>query len=200
MSCIYGLSHGNEIRYVGQTKQSLDKRLRSHLGAARRGAQHWSARWIRSTGYAVEIVVLEHDPVGGLDEAERAWIALLRDMGCRLTNLTDGGEGVRGLAHRPRSEEHCANLSAALKGRSLSPETRAKISRARRGQKYGPLSEKHRAKISAALVGRKASPETRARMGNARRGKPLSKEHCAKLSAVHAARRKLRAEASSAAN
>ncbi len=89
---------------------------------------------------------------------------------------------------------------------SLSPETRAKISAAKRGVKYGPLSEErkrqlslaqkghkftleHREKLRQAKLGTTLSPETKAKMSKVRRGKrhreygPLTPEHRANIGA-----------------
>ena len=70
-----------------------------------------------------------------------------------LVNLTDGGDGVSGLAH---SEETRQKISKAKKGKKSpnfgkqhSAETRQKISKAKKGKQ---LSEEHRAKISKPVL------------------------------------------------
>lgn len=75
----------------------------------------------------------------------------------------------RGSPGRPKSPEHRARLSAAARGRTASAETRANLSKARRGV---PKSDAHRAAISAALTGKLKTLEVNyhtihARMGNA---------------------------------
>jgi hypothetical protein len=108
------------------------------------------------------------------------------------------------LQGKKRPPETRAKISAALKGRPLSPEHRAKISAARR-------TPETRAKISAAAKeqwarktnscsirpdnGFKGGPVSKFHSGDRevlrfqrhsrRRGKPLSREHRAKLSAAH---------------
>lgn len=62
-------------------------------------------------------VLQEVEDAEALSKAERRWIAYFRDMGCPLTNLTDGGEGVW--------------------GRVNSPETRERMSRSARMKRYG---------------------------------------------------------------
>ena len=77
-------------------------------------------------------------------------------------------------------------------GRVYSKETRAKISRARKGNYKGDKSSmygKHhsaeaKAKISAANKGRQFSDETRAKMSAASKGRQLSDETRAKISAI----------------
>ena len=96
-------------------------------------------------------------------------------------------------------------------GHSCSPETRRKISEARKGMRF---SEEHRRKISEALTGKPhpnqshrhseetkrkmseaqkrrppISAETRAKMSEAHRGKPLSEEHIRAMSRALTGRR-----------
>jgi hypothetical protein len=151
LGVIYGLKHENEIRYVGKTGLDPQERLRGHITDARRGADLYRARWIRSVNYDVELLVLERDPPGGLNEAEKAWIATLRRYGCRLTNLTEGGDGHsagskiareagrkggRAIKGKLKSPQHRASLSAAITGTThdrMTPAVRDKIGRANTG-------------------------------------------------------------------
>jgi hypothetical protein len=111
------------------------------------------AHWLRSIGFLPHVWVLETDPAD-LNEAERRWIARGRELGWRLTNLTDGGEGFAG--------RHSA-------------ETRARMSVTHRGVKRAPFTNQHRANLSLAASARRASPETRRKMSEYRRGmKPLN--------------------------
>lgn len=63
-------------------------------------------------------------------------------------------------------------MSAALKGRIVTPETRARMSAAQKGRQFSPA---HRAHLSAALkgngAGRTLSAETREKIAAAKRGK-----------------------------
>lgn len=138
---IYTLAHPltGEVRYVGK---SIDPegRLRGHI--TEKGTAHKN-NWIRSLlreGLTPKCEVLEEldDPNDDQwQEAERFWINSLRFLGCRLTNLEDGG----------------------IRGKRMSRETRLKMSEAARNQ-----SEEKRRKISAAKTGVKKSAEVRARM------------------------------------
>lgn len=69
--------------------------------------------------------------------AEMLYIRLARDGGMDLVNATDGGEGAPGHIHTP---EHRAATSAALKGRTRSPEWCAAISAGKKGVQIGPQS------------------------------------------------------------
>ncbi len=132
------------------------------------------------------MVILERDPPGGLDAAERAWIAHLLAMGCRLCNMTPGGEG-QPLGYQPTEE-----TLAKLRSYRHSPETRKKLSEAARGRVKSPET---RAKMAAAATGRpgtfkgrKHTTESLARMSAAQKGHPVSDETKAKISAVKRAR------------
>jgi hypothetical protein len=76
--------------------------------------------------------------------------------GC-LRNLTDGGEGTSGVI---RSSETLARMSAVRRGKTRSPEARAKTS-------ASLLVTFSLPEVRAKLIGRKASPETRAKIGAA---------------------------------
>ncbi|MDO8629390.1 MAG: NUMOD3 domain-containing DNA-binding protein [Phycisphaerales bacterium] len=72
---------------------------------------------------------------------------------------------LKGLALKP---EHRAKIVAALIGRPVTAETRAKISEANAGRGAGrKLSEETRARMSASRTGRLVSVETRAKISAA---------------------------------
>lgn len=199
MSVIYALRHGNEIRYVGKTCGKPERRLRDHLLAARRNPRTPLHSWLKKHGKPV-LVVLESDPPGSLDEAERAWIATLRGYGCRLLNMTPGGDGwPKGRPQSPESNtkrsqtqsgrKRPADLvertAAAHRGRKRSPETCARISAAKTGRTHRGrdmagernsfFGRQHtddaKRKIGEASQGRKHTPETRARIAQAMRAR-----------------------------
>lgn len=96
---IYGLMcpRAGAIRYIGKTKNSLERRLKAHLADARSGKyKHHAACWLRgliSQGLAPEIILLEESE-GDWVKAEVSWIARGRDLGWPLTNSTIGGDGA----------------------------------------------------------------------------------------------------------
>jgi hypothetical protein len=145
---------------------------------------YWKAVVAKAGGYTVDIAI------DNLDEelsllAEVELIHKLKTIGARLTNLTDGGEGITGFkvpkesverraakmrgVKRPeiaermkgvaKSAEHRANLSAAKMGKKASEETRRKMSETRKGR-IGPMRgkthpEETKRKIAEALRGEK---------------------------------------------
>ena len=183
---IYALADpvSSEIRYVGKTRRDPRTRLQDHIRESRkpyrRQRRLWS--WVRSLAEAPTLVILERQPPGGLDAAECAWIAHLTAMGCRLCNMTTGGEG-QSLGYQPseetlaklrsyrHSDEAKRKLSAAAKGRVKSPETRAKIAAAATGR-------------PGTFKGRKHTAESLAKMSVAQKGHPVSEETKAKISAA----------------
>lgn len=185
---IYGLSDPltGELRYVGKTVKSLRHRLKSHLVAVRRGeSKHHAGNWLRKLiddGVQPEIFEIELVPVGGdWVEAESHWIALMRALGCRLTNMAAGGQGAVGYKAPP---EHREKLRKAHLGQQRTPEIiekwRAAMQAKREaGWKKPPLSAEAKAKGLATKAEnkeaglhkprRKATDEERRRASEARK-------------------------------
>jgi len=115
MGLIYTLSHPetNEIRYIGKTERSLPERKREHRFLAKREGTHLYCWW-RSLPIEPVAAVLQEVANRDLGAAEKYWIAYFRQLGTRLVNHTDGGEGQSGFKH---SEKTKAKISAANKGK-----------------------------------------------------------------------------------
>jgi predicted DNA-binding protein (UPF0251 family) len=164
MTKLYILSDGDgPVRYVGKTSQSLARRLSSHRSTASR-RDDYRARWVRSAKNIRIDLVDEVQGDGCVEEI--ALIASLKLLGARLTNHTAGGEGAL--------------------GRSLSTESRERISAKLRGRICGPRSAETRTKLSAALKGRKPSAQTTEALRRALTGRkngPLTPECKARISA-----------------
>jgi hypothetical protein len=148
-----------EVRYVGYTSLSLKKRIRDHLYVVRKGSTYHSHNWMRQVLGAGLIpkfeVVHRTDIQEDAEEAEIFLIALLRSVGCRLTNTASGGkisDGWKGK-HRsleeklkisastigiPKTIEHAANISIGKMGHLVSEETKLKISKANIGRYQTP--------------------------------------------------------------
>jgi hypothetical protein len=119
-----------DIRYVGKTVQKLSVRLGAHISATRMAplrnkrrlhVQLWIAPLLEANLKPI-IVELELVPAGqNWVHAEQNWIAKCRSQGLRLTNETDGGEGVLGHRH---SAATCARLSETKKQFMGTPEQR----------------------------------------------------------------------------
>ena len=184
---IYGLidPRDGQLRYVGKSSAGL-RRPRSHIFPSALKKEHThKAYWLRrliAAGLQPEIEVLETAPAD-IDDAEKFWIAYFKSIGCNLTNLTEGGEGVVGLRHSAAAR---AKMSAVRRGVPKSPEWRAKIAASNRGQPRPwlvgrPKSPEERAKLSAANKGRRRTPEQIAKHAAAIRGRKHTPEHIEKV-------------------
>jgi len=159
---VYGLfsSENGEIRYIGQTKLSLRRRLETHKSNAKRGGKRRSAFWIRSVlnrGFELHIVVL-HD-YAEWNVTEKAMIKQWRENGARLVNMTDGGEGIYIPSDETR-QKRAASVKASWEKRSRTqpvwtPERRErhKIACKIRGSKH--------------WIGKKHSEETKRKISEA---------------------------------
>ncbi len=160
-----------DVRYIGWTF-NIAKRLKSHAYTAQKFDRYRDC-WIRKVmacGLFPASEIVEQG-TGDWAAAERKWISHYRREGARLTNLTDGGEGVPGLRH---SAEAIERIRQKKTGRKMTPEERRKHSLALMGR---VVSSTTREKISQANSGKRRTPEQRARLSEAlkgRKGKPLT--------------------------
>lgn len=92
-----------------------------------------------------------------------------------LCNLTNGGEGTSGVLF---TEERRSKMSAALKGRTFSDETLAKMRLSANGK---VVSSETRARMSAAHIGKKLSADTIEKMRKTKTGQKFTAEHCANI-------------------
>lgn len=135
-----------EIRYVGKTCRGVALRLREHCTQSRRHGTHHDY-WIQSLlkkslrpiAETIEVV-----PAGGdWVEAEMRWIAHYRELGAKLVNSTDGGEGVTGRKWKPNIEQR-QRMSASRTGLRASPEARKAISESLRRRYADPAEMEKR--------------------------------------------------------
>lgn len=181
---VYGLvdPRNGELRYVGKSaigvrRPGLHRTARGRIGETHRAA------WLRclwaDNGRLPCILILQEceSEVQALAHEVRL-IALFREAGFDLTNLTDGGEGSSGYKATPETR---MKTSLRFRGRTLSPEHREKIAASKRGK---PRSPETRVKLAAAARGKVPSDETRAKMAEANRGKVRTPETCARISSV----------------
>lgn len=107
----------DEIRYVGKTVDKLENRLKGHLYRSKIEENH-RAFWIKS------LVNNEKEPkIEEIDscewnksqDLEIYYIKYYKELGCKLVNSTDGGEGNLGLI---KSKETIAKLKESLRKNS----------------------------------------------------------------------------------
>ena len=134
-----------EIFYIGKGKGNRYKSKDC------RKNEYWK-RIVNKYGMTAEILAYWKTEKEALDH-EKLLISSFRDMGYKLTNLTNGGEGLSGLKF---SEEHKHKLKIARQGKKPnlgnkhSKETKLLLSAKKIGNKIS--------------VGRKLSEETKSKM------------------------------------
>jgi len=188
------ISEPDKIRYVGITKhENADARLRTHIANTTMNTDAPIYKWMRKYNNEILAKVI----VAGIswEEACKIEIALIADYkkdGCKLLNLTEGGEGLFNpstetrkkisIAHKGKklSKEQKDTLSKANKGKRHTEETKEKMSKSHIGKtawnKGKKVSESHRQNIINSLIGRSVSKETREKIKNSNLGKKRSQE------------------------
>ncbi len=132
---IWNLVNGK--RYVGQTTQPLNVRMAQHLRGDIVVDKAIQKYGIENFRYGVIKTCYSKEE---LDYWERYYIAVLKSKAPCGYNMTDGGEGTIGYKFTPAQ---CANVSAARKGKKLSPEHRANIGAKVRGENNGFFGKHH---------------------------------------------------------
>lgn len=150
---IYGLVDplSGQLRYLGKSESGLRRPRRHRRPCELKIDNSHKGRWIKklhAKNLSYGIVVIQETDKATLVQAEIFWIAYFRAMGCPLTNLTDGGDGVSGYKH---SELAKAAIGFANKGRLRTPPQIAKMVAARNNREIGVTQK---IKASKALGGR----------------------------------------------
>lgn len=160
MSYIYVLVDPVSLmpRYVGKTSRTLKRRLSDHIQDAKKGGKSHRANWIRQVLARGELPQIEAIECGlwSVDNTnlrERYWIGNLRQLGYKLTNMTDGGDG----GAMPMTVEHRAKLGLASKRAWSSEEYRAKA--LERYADYWRNNDRARAAVARQARERWADPE-----------------------------------------
>lgn len=153
---IYSLSssrNANIIRYVGKTKQTLNRRLTEHYRNAKNFKKqnythNYNYNWINkelSEGFKIIISLIEICDSSVWKEREIYWIAYYRNI-TNLTNLTDGGDGNN---NQVMTEESNLKRSHALMGRKRPIEDCIAISKGSLGKK---LTNEHKENVRNAII------------------------------------------------
>ena len=150
------LKDSEEIKYIGYTKQSLEKRLQQHISTSKKYT-HKNACWLKKYKDDVEIILIEDNILTHKDicDKEIHYIKLFKSFGCKLNNGTSGGDGC---------------INGGMTGRKHSEETKNKISESHKGKKQGPSWNKGIKGISSDIN------------GGTKRGSKFTEEHKKKLS------------------
>ena len=166
---IVNMVDGKNSTYIGSSI-NINQRWSQHRYCLNRGTHknpHLQSAWNKYGTEAFRFSVIQEVAEAGLRKHERQHILECMEVG-NCYNLT-------------------TDTIAPMRGRTLSIETRQKISKAKKGVSLGPCSEETKRKISKANKGRKpkpASAETRKKISEALKGRKRSEEHQRKLTAA----------------
>jgi hypothetical protein len=169
---IHQTSDTGRIFYIGKGKEDR--------AFVKRGRNQYWHNIVNKHGYTAEILAYWNSDAEAIDH-EKLLIASFRDMGYKLANITDGGEGLSGHKHSLESRK---KMSEALKGKKnpklsiakkgINPFTIEQCRNARLGKKMSenaknaiseagrnrnPISEETRAKLKKAAQDRAKNPE-----------------------------------------
>lgn len=167
--------------YVGQTWKGVDRRFKLHIrdskASTNKGFRTKLSYALRKYGhesFVLETIATAQTQVEA-DHLEDKFIVLLDSIKSGY-NIRSGGS--RGKL----SPETRAKLSKANTGKVRTAEMRQKLSVWMTGRKLGPVSQETREKIAAKHRGQKATDETRARISAGLRGKKHSSDRCERRS------------------
>ncbi len=146
------------VRYIGKS-DNPKKRMNSHLTDTRY-SKH-KVNWIQKLkrqGLVPLLLIIEEVDVSLWKERERYWIAFYRQQQLDLINETDGGEGMNGWEITPETR---AKRSKALTGKKRTPEQIATLVERARERAINPV---WRAKVSENARKRRLTPQERAKI------------------------------------
>lgn len=165
----------NGKKYVGWTSLSLEERWLEHIGDTRRASS--AHRFFKQALVKYGIDDWDHEVLEMCSTeteaqlAEVKWIATLKTNALREGhvgyNMTDGGEGHTG----PHSEDTKKAISEGLKGNMCGASHKGRT-----------LTPEWKAKIAATLTGRKRPEHERQAIADGQRGRVFSDETRRKLS------------------
>lgn len=160
MFCTYAhYTPQGRLFYIGKGSEK-----RAHEFSNR--GKHWKNLVAKYGKPDVQIIANWGTEKESLDH-EILLISCFRDLGHKLCNKTDGGEGISGYRH---TEDTKAKIAAASKGNKwnlgtkMPEETKQKIRLANTGKKMNPAAVE---KSRQAKIGKKHSEEAKAKMSQA---------------------------------
>ncbi len=187
-SYVYALAdpRSGKTRYVGKVSDGyLRRRLGAHIREASSGGRTHKCAWVRQLllqSLEPVLTVIECVDPQAASDRERFWIAELRSEGARLTNSTDGGEGMPNP-----TEETRIRLSQRVQP-PMSAETRLLRSESARRMWQDPVYLANRVHLASKKAPPMSGEELREfrvlnakRMGALNKGVPKSIEHRQKL-------------------
>lgn len=157
----------NDWYYIGKTSGSLEKRYISHKHDCKKNRTTHHRVWNKALkeGKVPEIILLEKTNKDNINEKEKHYISYFKKAGIKLTNLTDGGDGLQGHIF---SEEHKEKISQNRKGKYIT--TQEHINAIKMANSH-PRSEEFKLNLKQKRTGTKWSEETKKKISESNKGK-----------------------------
>ncbi len=160
---IYGLvdKSKNELKYIGKSINP-QSRYRKHLQDSYKKISY-KDNWIYSlleNNNKPELLIIDEVDEVNWEFWEKHYISYYKSIGCKLTNISEGGENPPNLTGRKRTKDEIGRISKSNTGKKRSEETRKNISLSKKGKPLLHLnngkerSQSHRKNISLSLKGR----------------------------------------------
>ena len=165
--------------YVGQTRGSIENRLKKHISESRQGSECYLHRAMRKYGahqFSISLIAEVEEYL--LDSTECHFIEYYETFAPfgKGYNMTKGGDSAPRMQ---RSKEHARKISESLKGKKASEETKEKLRKSRANSEYKwTFSQEAREKARAANTGRLWTQEQRLRKAEQMRGNKNLLGHC----------------------
>lgn len=149
---IYTLSDPDtlEIKYIGKTSKSIEKRLQGHIDDAKyRKKLNKRLSWVKSLIKKGKTPIIEQLDIVNekyANSAEIYWISQFKTWGFTLKNDTEGGDGIF------MSKEIREKISVNCKNKKRSQATKDKMSLSKKGKRTGKESHLYGTQITAKKV------------------------------------------------
>ena len=160
---IYTLSDPitSEIRYIGKTVQTLQRRLDGHIMSAIRNRESsHKCNWIKQlykNDLSPIIEAIEEIEETNWESTEQYWIAQFKAWNYKLLNMTDGGDGNKNQIYSEERKQKMRDKMIGFKHTSISKK---KMSESRLGIKLSKITKE---KLRQINLGKKQSEETKAK-------------------------------------
>ena len=187
---IYGLIDRitNELKYIGKSVNPKS-RYRKHLQESNK-KNSYKDNWIYSLSLKnqkPELIIIDEVDEDDWMFWEKHYISYFKFIGCKLTNISEGGENPPNLRGRKRTKDEIDRISKSNKDKKRSFETKLNISLSKKGKPIPHLHNKdrslsHRNNLSLSLKGR-TSPNKGKKFSNELKEK-LSKSSTSKKSVI----------------
>jgi group I intron endonuclease len=186
---IYGLvdAINNELKYIGKSINPKS-RYKKHLQDSIKKISY-KDKWIYSLlekNIKPELLIIDEVDNESWVFWEKHYISYYKSIGCKLTNLSEGGDNPPNHTGRKRTEDEIERIRKSNLGKKRNEETRKKMSDSKKGKPILHLNNgkerslSHKKNLSLSLKGRK-SPK---------KGKKYTEEHKKVLSEAHSHQKK----------